>query len=340
MALAKLIWKSDTFAQDFLISWLKSEAFQNRLEGASRSAQAGFNKGDLATIQIQFPPLAEQHRIVAKVDELMTLCDQLEEEQENYLETHETLVSTLLNALTSASADASQFADAWQRIQDNFDILFKTESSVDQLKKCVLDLATNGLLTSSEMQWQASQFGNIFDIQGGNQPPKSQFISEPKEGYIRLLQIRDLGEKPVPTFIPKNLARTFCDENDILIGRYGASIGKIFKGQKGAYNVALVKLVWSPDTFSQDFLIFWLRSKAFQSHLESASRSAQAGFNKKDLSTIQISFPSLTEQHRIVEKINELMALCDQLKARLSSAQETQLNLANSIVEQAIHSPA
>ena len=76
----------------------------------------------------------------------MALCDQLEEEQENNLETHETLVSTLLNALTAASADASQFADAWQRIQDNFDILFKTESSVDQLKQTILQLAVMGKL--------------------------------------------------------------------------------------------------------------------------------------------------------------------------------------------------
>ena len=93
---------------------------------------------------LPLPPLAEQHRIVAKVDELMALCDQLEEEQENNLETHEILVRTLLNALTSSSADVSQFADAWQRIQDNFDILFTTESSVDQLKQTILQLSVMG----------------------------------------------------------------------------------------------------------------------------------------------------------------------------------------------------
>ena len=102
-------------------------------------------KGTLNNAILGIPPLAEQHRIVAKVDELMALCDQLEEEQENNLETHETLVGTLLNSLTSA-ADDSQFADTWQRIQDKFDILFTTESSVDQLKQTILQLAVMGKL--------------------------------------------------------------------------------------------------------------------------------------------------------------------------------------------------
>lgn len=55
------------------------------------------------------PPLAEQHRIVAKVDELMALCDQLEQQTDASLGAHQTLVETLLSALTSA-ADHAQFA--------------------------------------------------------------------------------------------------------------------------------------------------------------------------------------------------------------------------------------
>ena len=194
---------------------------------------------------------------------------------------------------------------------------------ITKLRNLILELAVRGLLTPSDIKWALEQFGEIFDIQGGTQPPKSQFIFEPQDGYVRLLQIRDLGEKPVPTFIPEESARRFCDENDILIGRYGASVGKIFKGQKGAYNVALAKLIWNPDTFAQDFLITWLKSAAFQDRLAGASRSAQAGFNKGDLASIQINYPPLAEQHRIVAKVDELMALCDQLEQEQESSLDT-----------------
>ena len=87
----------------------------------------------------------------------MALCDQLEEEQENNLEIHETLVSTLLNVLTSAAADASQFADAWQRIKDNFDILFTTEKSVDQLKQTILQLSVMGKIVPQDEQDETAE---------------------------------------------------------------------------------------------------------------------------------------------------------------------------------------
>ena len=53
--------------------------------------------------KFDLPPLAEQHRIVAKVDELMALCDQLEQQQTDSNAAHQTLVETLLATLTSAA---------------------------------------------------------------------------------------------------------------------------------------------------------------------------------------------------------------------------------------------
>jgi type I restriction enzyme S subunit len=49
------------------------------------------------------------------------------------------------------------------------------------------------------MNWKSIMFIDILDINGGTQPPKKDFIFEPQEGYVRLLQIRDFGKKPVPT---------------------------------------------------------------------------------------------------------------------------------------------
>ena len=95
------------------------------------------------------PPLAEQHRIVAKVDELMALCDQLEQQQTDSNATHQTLVETLLATLTSA-ADQDEFTEAWQRIADHFDTLFTTEQSIDQLKQTILQLAVMGKLVPQD----------------------------------------------------------------------------------------------------------------------------------------------------------------------------------------------
>ncbi|MFA5285364.1 MAG: restriction endonuclease subunit S, partial [Smithellaceae bacterium] len=95
------------------------------------------------------PPYAEQHRIVAKVDELMAICDQLEQKQTGSNAAHQTLVETLLATLTSA-ANRDEFIETWQRLASNFDILFTTEQSIDQLKRTILQLAVMGKLVSQD----------------------------------------------------------------------------------------------------------------------------------------------------------------------------------------------
>ena len=103
----------------------------------------------LAQIPINLPPLEEQRRIVAKVDELMQLCDQLEQQQNISTEAHEQLVDVLLNALTN-SADADEFQQNWQRISANFDLLFTTDYSIEQLKQTILQLAVMGKLVKQD----------------------------------------------------------------------------------------------------------------------------------------------------------------------------------------------
>lgn len=95
------------------------------------------------------PPLAEQHRIVAKVDELMALCDRLEAEQADAGSAHARLVETLLGTLTQ-STDAADLAANWQRLAEHFDTLFSTEASIDALKQTVLQLAVMGKLVPQD----------------------------------------------------------------------------------------------------------------------------------------------------------------------------------------------
>lgn len=95
------------------------------------------------------PPFEEQKRIVAKVDELMQLCDQLEQQQNLSSEAHDKLVDTLLNVLINSS-DVDEFQQNWQRISENFDLLFTTEYSIEQLKQTILQLAVMGKLVKQD----------------------------------------------------------------------------------------------------------------------------------------------------------------------------------------------
>ena len=164
--------------------------------------------------------------------------------------------------------------------------------------------------------WASTKFTEVLDIQGGTQPPKSQFIDAPKEGYIRLLQIRDFGKKPVPTYIPDTHKLKKCEKTDVLIGRYGASLGRICTGMEGAYNVALAKVL-APANIEPDFLRRYLESEVFQAPLRLLSRSAQNGFNKGDLDTFDFLLPPVAEQKVIADKLDTLLAQVENTKVRL-----------------------
>jgi len=100
---------------------------------------------------IPIVPEAEQHRIVAKVNELMTLCDQLEQQQTNSNATHQTLVKTLLATLTHPTTGAGGTkTNTIEIFFQHFDTLFTTEQSIDQLKQTILQLAVMGKLVPQD----------------------------------------------------------------------------------------------------------------------------------------------------------------------------------------------
>jgi len=162
--------------------------------------------------------------------------------------------------------------------------------------------------------WEFARFGILLDFSGGSQPPKSTFSEKPQEGFVQLIQIRDLGPKPQPVYVPKEKVSKFCTTSDVMIGRYGASVGKVFWGKDGAYNVALIKLHNDFGAYANSFLFTLMNSPLGQNLFSGISRSAQAGFSKSDIENNLLPLPSIPEQHRIVAKVDELMALCDQLE--------------------------
>jgi type I restriction enzyme S subunit len=103
----------------------------------------------LASIPFPLPPLAEQRRIAAKIDELMALCDRLEAQQADAESAHAQLVANLLDSLTRAS-DSDDFVASWQRLSAYFHTLFTTESSIDALTQTILQLAVMGKLVPQD----------------------------------------------------------------------------------------------------------------------------------------------------------------------------------------------
>lgn len=107
----------------------------------------GTDKGEMALVAVA--PVREQTRIVAKVDELMVLCDQLEQQSYQQIDAHNQLVDALLTTLTQ-SQNADELASNWQRLAAHFDTLFITEYSINALKQTVLQLAVMGKLVKQD----------------------------------------------------------------------------------------------------------------------------------------------------------------------------------------------
>lgn len=161
------------------------------------------------------------------------------------------------------------------------------------------------------MKWETVKLIDVCDFQGGTQPPKSSWSTEHKPGYVRMLQIRDFtqGKESFIEYVKDIKTLKKCNQEDILIGRYGASIGKILTGLSGAYNVALVKTV-PTKRISRRYLYFYLLSDTFQNFIQNAgSRAAQAGFNKEELGTLNISLPPLHIQEQIADTLDKADAL-------------------------------
>ncbi len=136
---------------DYIYLVIRSPYIQKDLESSASGTtnQIELNTSTVLQTRIPLPPIEEQKRIVAKVDELMQLCDQLEQQQNLSSEAHDKLVDTLLNVLINSS-DVDEFQQNWQRISENFDLLFTTEYSIEQLKQTILQLAVMGKLVKQD----------------------------------------------------------------------------------------------------------------------------------------------------------------------------------------------
>ena len=151
--------------------------------------------------------------------------------------------------------------------------------------------------------WTKGKLTSLMDYSGGQQPPADQFIFEPKENYIRLVQIRDYETDKYITYIPESKKNKLCDEMDIMIARYGVSLGRICFGLNGAYNVALAK-VFPHKSIYREYLRCFLKTDTFYNGINgSGERSAQQGFNQNSMDDFEIIIPT----ENVFERFNRLV---------------------------------
>lgn len=159
---------------------------------------------------------------------------------------------------------------------------------------------------------------------GGSQPPKDEFINEPREGYVRLVQIRDFKSDKNITYVSKNSVTKFFEEDDIMIARYGPPVFQILRGMSGAYNVALMKAIPNEELVLKDYWFYYLQNPVIQNFvIDSSQRTAgQSGVNLDHLYTFQVFLPDKTEQQKVVDELNIKMQVLEGLRKMKTEAQK------------------
>lgn len=184
--------------------------------------------------------------------------------------------------------------------------------------------------------WKYKKLGEVCDFEGGSQPPKSEWLTQQLDGYVRMLQIRDFTKSRSCEieYVKMSKKLRLCKSDDILIGRYGASVGKILTGLEGAYNVAIIKSIPNESVISKKYIRRFFESGLFQNHLIKIcnARAAQAGFSKEDIYDVQIPVPPLPDQQRIVSYLDAEFANIEALKANA----EKQLQAAKDLFQAAL----
>lgn len=161
---------------------------------------------------------------------------------------------------------------------------------------------------------------DVCDFQGGTQPPKDEWINDPREGYVRMLQIRDYsqGDAKFIQYVKDTKKLHKCTKDDIMLSRYGY-IGQAFIGLEGAYNVALVKVIKKAEIHTP-YLLCYFQSYYFQHFLLSnvGARATIPGFNKDELENALIRIPEMCEQIEIASKITKVDELIGFHKQQLN----------------------
>ena len=293
------------------IKYIKA-VVKNNIENIISKANGlipGLKRELLLSLQLPLPPISEQRRIVCEIERWFFLIDQIEQGK-----------ADLQTVIKQAKSKILDLAIHGKLVPQNPN----DEPAIELLKRINPDFTPCDNRHSGKLPyeipktWVWCSHNSILDISGGSQPAKSYFETILKPNYIRLYQIRDYGESPVPVYIPINLASKQTKKGDILLARYGGSLGKVFYAEQGAYNVAMAKVIFKfENLIYKEYAYYYYLSDLYQGKLKEISRTAQTGFNITDFNDMYFPLPPINEQQRIVQKMEELFSSLDDIQKNL-----------------------
>ncbi|MHA6193861.1 restriction endonuclease subunit S [Pseudomonas wadenswilerensis] len=380
----------------YVLAYLKSPQFllvgETKMTGTA--GQKRLPKDFVEENPFPLPPLAEQHRIVAKVDELMALCDRLEAQQADAENAHAHLVQALLDSLTKAS-DATDFAVSWQRLAENFHTLFTNEFAIDALKKALLHLAVTGKLVPQDLTEEpasellkrvegekqrlvaegvmkkhkplvefrtgdiklelptAWKWVPLLDITTGmdsgwspaclgNSSPSDDVWGVLKTTAVQVMSYLEHENKELPSHLePRPEAE--AKVGDILFTRAGpmnrVGISCLVESTRPKLMISDKIIRFHPVELGiyGRFIALCLNAGETAKYLEQAKSgmaASQVNISQEKLRMAPIPLAPLLEQHRIVEKVDQLINLCDTLKQRINVARSKQTELLNAVMAQ------
>ena len=351
----------------FLASPVVQFGFEERASGTTN--QIELNTATVKNQIIAVPPVPEQKRIVSKVDELMVLCDELEVRKQkvnkNCIQLNDASIYKLLTA-----REPTKFSKHWQRICDNFDLLYSKPKNVTKLRQAILQLAVQGNLVPQDPKdepasvllekikgekerlikegkikkakplppirsgeipyeipngWEWIRLGEMGFTQTGTTPSKSNPAYFGK--YIPFIKPADIFKNSV-NYENEGLAKQglkhgrLIESNSILMVCIGGSIGKVNFIERACSCNQQINTITLYASILYNLINYFMRSPYFQNEVVSrAPKTTLPIISKGKWALIPTPLPPANEQKQIVEKVDGLMALCDELETSLSKSQ-------------------
>jgi type I restriction enzyme, S subunit len=368
-------FKTEAFTAPFL-----QLAINGRLDEMIAKAHGGvglqhITKGKLEALLIPLPPLAEQRRIVAKVDELMVLCDQLEAARADREATRDRLTAASLARLNTPDPDQATFADHARFALDALPALTARPDQIKQYRQSILNLAVRGKLVSQDprdepanvkaaacddrpeeipMAWCYTRLCNLLaeDTRNGysrkpDDAPEGTPILRISAGTVRRDGVVAEEEHKLISGIDQETRLQYgLKRGDLLACRFNGNksfVGRltIFKNYLGIqpiYPDKLIRVRIALNIAVPEFLQIAGDTDIVRSDIEAscATTVGNWGISASNLKEIRFPLPPLAEQHRIVAKVDALMALCDRLEASLASGDDTRRRLLDALLAEAL----